>query len=91
MDGDHSVVGRLGILTVATRGRAGPGEMLVKIRGGSETYLAWSEEPLPKGVTVLVVEAQGARTVQVVRWAESSAAPSEPTVAPAVDPADGAV
>ncbi len=43
MVSDVSVIGRTGVLTVATRGQRGPGEALVGIRGGSETFLAWSE------------------------------------------------
>lgn len=74
MDGDAVAVGRTGVLTVGTRGPKGPGEVLIKIRGGSESFLAWSEEPLPKGTAVLVVETRGARTVGVVRWSEPSTA-----------------
>jgi hypothetical protein len=67
VDGDgFSVVGLVGVLVVATRGRAGPGEVLLRVRGGSETYLAWSERPLPKGAQVMVVEARAARTLDVV-------------------------
>jgi membrane protein implicated in regulation of membrane protease activity len=65
---DESCIGRLGILTVGTRGPAGPGEALVRIRGGAETYLAWSDTPLPKGTTVLIIESHGARTVDVIEW-----------------------
>jgi hypothetical protein len=65
---DEASVGRVGVLTVATRGSAGPGEVLIKIRGGSETFLAWSEKPLPRGATVLVVESRGARAVDVIEW-----------------------
>jgi hypothetical protein len=73
VDGDgFSVVGLVGVLVVATRGRAGPGEVLLRVRGGSETYLAWSERPLPKGAQVLVVEARAARTLDVVPWAGSN-------------------
>ncbi len=73
MDGDgFSVVGLVGVLVVATRGRAGPGEVLLRVRGGSETYLAWSQRPLPKGAQVLVVEARAARTLDVVPWAGST-------------------
>lgn len=68
MSPEPSVVGRVGVLTVATRGEGGPGEARVKIRGGSETYLAWSDEALPKGSTVLVVESRASRTVGVVAW-----------------------
>jgi hypothetical protein len=61
-------MGCVGVLTIATRGSVGPGGVLVKVRGGSETYLAWSDRPLPKGTTVLVVASRGARTVDVVPW-----------------------
>jgi hypothetical protein len=40
----------------------------VKIRGGSEAFLAWSDTPLPRGATVLVIESRGARTVDVIEW-----------------------
>ena len=72
MNPDPSVVGRVGVLIVATRGPGGPGEARVGIRGGSETYLAWSDEALPKGATVLVVESRGGRTVGVVAWSNPS-------------------
>lgn len=65
-----SAIGCIGVITVATRGTAGPGEVLVKIRGGSEAYIAWSPEPLPKGTTVLVIEERGARTVDVSAWSD---------------------
>jgi hypothetical protein len=65
---DESSIGRVGVLLVATRGSAGPGEVLVKIRGGSEAFLAWSERPLPKGATVLVIDSRGARAVDVIEW-----------------------
>ena len=42
--------------------------MLVKVRGGTEAYLAWSEEPLPKGTPVLVFNARGQRTVDVMQF-----------------------
>ena len=44
--------------------------MWVKIRGGSERFLAWSESPLPKGAKVLVIDFRGARTVDVVEWSD---------------------
>ncbi|NMH97808.1 hypothetical protein HF526_10865 [Pseudonocardia sp. K10HN5] len=72
MSPDPSVVGCLGVLTVATRGGSGPGEARVRIRGGSETFLAWSDEALPKGETVLVVESRGGRAVTVVAWPDPS-------------------
>jgi hypothetical protein len=70
VDRDLSVVGCVGVLTLGTRGSEGPGEVLVKIRGGSETLLAWSDEPLPRGESVLIVDLRGPRTVDVVAWSD---------------------
>ena len=65
---DESVVGTVGMLVIATRGKAGPGEVWIRIRGGSEKFLAWSAAPLPRGTTVLITESLGPRTVDVVEW-----------------------
>ncbi|MCM2417596.1 hypothetical protein G3I60_34555 [Streptomyces sp. SID13666] len=67
---DEAVIGCTGELLIATRGSAGPGEILVRVRGGTETFLAWSEEPLPRGTTVLVIESRGTRQVGVIEWAD---------------------
>jgi hypothetical protein len=67
---ENEVIGCIGVICVATRGPAGPGEVMVKIRGGSEAYIAWSPEPLPKGTTVLVIESRGSRTVDVSEWTD---------------------
>jgi hypothetical protein len=73
-----SVVGCTGKLTVATRGPDGPGEVLVNVRGGTEAYLAWSEQPLTKGSTVLVWGSRGERTVDVMEWTEGGNGPDDP-------------
>jgi hypothetical protein len=65
---DTAPIGRVGVLTLGTRGAAGPGEVLVRVRGGTETYIAWSDEPLAKDATVLVIESRGARAVDVIEW-----------------------
>ena len=65
-----SAIGCIGVVIVATRGEAGPGEVLVKIRGGSEAFIAWSPEPLPKGTTVLVIDERGSRAVDVSAWTD---------------------
>ena len=70
MAGDQSLIGSIGVLTVATRGDAGPGEVLLKVRGGREAYLAWSIEPIPRGATVLVIESRGTRAVDVSEWTD---------------------
>ena len=69
---DESSIGQVGVLIVGTRGSAGPGEVLIKIRGGSEAFLAWSDQPLPKGATVLVIESRGTRAVDVVEWEDTA-------------------
>ena len=65
---DTAPIGRVGVLTLGTRGPGGPGEVLVRVRGGTETYIAWSERPLAKDATVLVIESRGARAVDVIEW-----------------------
>jgi len=44
--------------------------VLIRIRGGTETYLAYSESPIAKGESVLVVESRGHRAVDVVAWVD---------------------
>ncbi len=68
---DETCIGSVGILSVGTRGGDGPGEVRIKIRGGSESFLAWSEKPLPRGATVLVIDSRGARAVDVIEWEDS--------------------
>jgi hypothetical protein len=67
---EESVIGSIGVLLIGTRGPNGPGEVLVKIRGGSEAYIAWSPAPIPKGATVLVIESRGSRSVDVSEWTD---------------------
>lgn len=67
---DEAVVGCCGVLDVATRGAAGPGEVLVRVRGGTETFLAWSARPLARGTKVLVIESRGQRQVDVIEWVD---------------------
>jgi hypothetical protein len=68
--GDVSLIGCIGVLTVATRGPAGPGEVLVKIRGGREAFIAWSTQPIRRGSTVLIIESRGSRAVDVSEWTD---------------------
>ncbi|EDY53509.1 conserved hypothetical protein [Streptomyces sviceus ATCC 29083] len=70
MPQDGAVIGCTGKVLIGTRGSAGPREVLVRVRGGSETFLAWSEDPLPMGATVLVIESSGCRQVGVIEWVD---------------------
>ena len=67
---DESAIGMVGVITLATRGEAGPGEVRIRIRGGSENLTAWSQAPLPIGTTVLVADSRGRRTVDVMEWTD---------------------
>jgi membrane protein implicated in regulation of membrane protease activity len=67
---DEETIGCVGVLTVATRGTSGPGEVMVKVRGGTESFIAWSDEPLPRGATVLIIDSRGRRVVDVQPWAD---------------------
>lgn len=69
---EFELVGTVGTLTTATRGPDGPGEVLVRVRGGSETLLAYSDDPIARGTSVLIVDVRGARGVTVVRMDESA-------------------
>jgi hypothetical protein len=71
------MIGYVGVLTVACRGAAGPGEVQISIRGGTERFLALSDTPLPVGARVLVIESHPYRTVTVVGW-------DDPTLLPPV-------
>jgi membrane protein implicated in regulation of membrane protease activity len=67
MQGDDPVVGKLGTVThpiVAGR----PGEIVVRIRGGTETYMAVADEDLPAKTEVLVLAKLSNRTVEVTRF-----------------------
>jgi hypothetical protein len=65
---EDPVVGCVGKVITATRGVDGPGEVLVRVRGGTEAYLAWSEEPLARDTSVIVFNSRGERTVDVMQF-----------------------
>lgn len=73
---DEAVIGCIGELLLGTRGAAGPGEVLVRVRGGTETFLAWSDTPLERGSRVLVVDSRGTRQVDVIEWTEPFGTPA---------------
>jgi hypothetical protein len=61
-------VGAIGEVIVAIRGEGGPGEVLVKVHGSKESFIAESVEPIARGQTVLVIEVGPHRHVTVVPW-----------------------
>jgi len=67
---DESPVGLTGRIVTPTRGSAGVGEVEVRIRGGTELFIARSTEPLARGCAVIVLGVLGPRTVAVSEWAD---------------------
>jgi hypothetical protein len=64
MSRDEPIVGKLGIVSHAiSPGK--PGEIIVHIRGGTETYIAYADVELPRQSEVLVIGQRSARTVEV--------------------------
>ncbi|WP_246398251.1 hypothetical protein [Mycobacterium vicinigordonae] len=63
-----SVIGCVGTVIVPTRGVDGAGEVLLRVRGTKEAFLARSDQPLAKGTKVLVVQTLGPRSVVVEPW-----------------------
>jgi membrane-bound ClpP family serine protease len=56
-----SLIGQMGQVILATRGKEGPGEVSVN----GEVFFAWSAEPISRGVKVLVLDSTDHRTVTV--------------------------
>jgi hypothetical protein len=68
MSPDDPVIGKLGVVTHAIRvGK--PGEIVVHIRGGTETYMAYSDMDVEEQAEVLVIGKRSARTVEVTPFA----------------------
>lgn len=59
-----SLLGAIGRVTVSIPAH-GPGEVLLPVRGGTETFAAWSDEPVARHSRVVVVECLSARSVFV--------------------------
>jgi hypothetical protein len=64
MNDGMSLIGLVGHLTVPVPAQ-GPGEVVLPIRGGTETFAAWADEPIAKYTRVVVVEQRTARSVTV--------------------------
>jgi membrane protein implicated in regulation of membrane protease activity len=61
---DDQVVGRMAVVTHPVSPDK-PGEVVVHIRGGTETYMAYSDTDVPEQAKVLIVGQLSARTVEV--------------------------
>lgn len=63
-DSGHDVVGAIGRVTVPIPA-GGPGEVILPVRGGTEAFAAWADEPIAKHTRVVIVECTSARSVIV--------------------------
>jgi membrane-bound ClpP family serine protease len=59
-----SLVGQVGYVSIPIP-EDGPGEVMLSVRGGTEAFAAWSEEPIAKHKRVVVVEDRSGRSVTV--------------------------
>jgi hypothetical protein len=61
---EESLLGKIGRVTVSIPAD-GPGEVLLTVRGGTEAFAAWSDEPIMRHRRVVVVDSISARSVFV--------------------------
>ena len=52
---EPGLLGTVGLVTVAIPA-AGPGEVPLPVRGGTETFAAWSDEPIARHTRIVVVD-----------------------------------
>jgi membrane-bound ClpP family serine protease len=69
-DSDEELIGKIGRITLPVPAD-GPGEVLIDVRGGSEAYAAYSDEPIAKHRQVVVVEERSSRSLVVTPLPES--------------------
>ena len=62
---DESLVGLEGYVTVPIPADGGPGEVVLRVRGGTEHFAAWCDSPVAKHARILVIEDRSARSVTV--------------------------
>jgi membrane protein implicated in regulation of membrane protease activity len=63
-DLDQQLVGTIGYVTVPINANR-PGEVLLPVRGGTEGFSAYCDEPVAKNTRVVVVEMRSGRSVFV--------------------------
>jgi hypothetical protein len=64
VDAEESLLGKVGRVTVSIP-VDGPGEVLLSVRGGTEAFAAWSDEPIARHSRIVVVDTMSARSVFV--------------------------
>jgi hypothetical protein len=74
---DDEVIGRSGTVTTRIRGGELPGEVVVAVRGGTESFIAYADEEIPRGETILVFRSRGPRAIDVTPYPEAEL-PTDP-------------
>ena len=63
-DAQPGLIGKVGYVSLAIPA-GGPGEVMLGVRGGTEAFAAWSDEPISKNCRVVVIEDRSGRSVTV--------------------------
>lgn len=63
---DASVIGQVGEVVVRVRGDDRPGEIVATSHGVPERFIAFADEALDVGASVLVIAVRGPRQVDVI-------------------------
>ena len=63
---DASLIGQVGEVVVRVRGNDDPGEIVATSHGVSERFIAYADQPLERGTSVLVISIRGPRQVDVI-------------------------
>ncbi|MGO9902188.1 MAG: hypothetical protein ACLP0J_21425 [Solirubrobacteraceae bacterium] len=63
-EGATTLIGQVGFVSLGIP-LGGPGEVMLPVRGGTEAFAAWADEPIPKHARVVVVENRSGRSVTV--------------------------
>ncbi len=64
------LIGQVGQVTMRIAGAGRPGEVQLPVRGGSESFIAYGDEPIEQGTQVMVVSARPGRVVQVAVFSD---------------------
>jgi hypothetical protein len=63
----ETVIGRSAYVTVPIPGGNKAGEVIIRVSGGTESYIAFADQPIEVGAQVVVVADRGARTLFVAQ------------------------
>jgi membrane protein implicated in regulation of membrane protease activity len=65
----ENLVGETGVVITRIRGGNQPGEVRIAMRGGSESFIAYGDEPIERGQQVLVIGRRPGRVLDVIFFA----------------------